>query len=325
MPISLLPQQSLTMELSRTPLEKLLKNKKESICLKLHDSMEFYKSEGMASYSPFLPETLLVGDEEDEYEEIPIVRKPFIRDDNETNESEEDPIQLGDSEDSSEEGDYELHLNLDFSDSDEIVFDYEAEEVEEETKYPAVIGTPFWFGNEDEEQMRYITAKYCNYLKLPEEKKRLIRQPEPFVGRIKRSKVDNAEIFTTFDEVEIYRRSLLPLGSVMPLIRKVFLLTCWSYEDGLPIQFASLPSECSKKMWRDRIVPTSTASILLCLPVYGSDSEYHFFVADSSSLEVTHSPYLLHTIQQWWSYEKYIPQDLRHPQGCPDEEECKGA
>jgi len=321
MPIFMYAQETLMrMELKSCCLDKL--KKKE--LFKLNDSMEFYKSKEEEILAPYSPPTIsepliIIGnDEEDECEEMPILKRFLINEDD-NSETKEDPIDLEDFDDGNDVADLDLQLNVDYSDSDEIVFDSDAEE--EETKIPTVIETPFWFGNEDNEQMRYIAAKYGSFLKLPEEKKRLIRQPEPFVGKIKRNKVDNGDIFTTFDEVEIYRRSLLPLGSVMPIIRTVYVLTSWSFEDGLPIQFASLPTERSRKMWRDRIIPTTGISILLCLPVYDSVTEYHFFVG-RNSLEVTHSPYLLRTIQQWWSYEKYIP---RQPQNFSEEQDCKGA
>jgi len=247
--LSYLP--SVTME-NQTFVEKF--KKKE---FKLQDSMEFYKKQDiLPSSSPkqeFEQETLLVGtDEEDEgnqnEEEAPIVRRLSVckwfdaNDSDSQSESEEGAIQVADLTDELE-GECELDVNLDqFSDSDDIVFaDSDEEEGKEvkkkEKKDSKLIITPFWFGNEDEEQLRHINSNYYRLLKLGEEKKRLIRQPKPFVGRISRIKVDNGEIFTTLDVVEVYRRSLLPPGSIMPLIRKVQILTCWSYEDGLPTNF----------------------------------------------------------------------------------------
>jgi hypothetical protein len=46
--------------------------------------------------------------------------------------------------------------------------------------------------------------------------------------------------FRTLDTVDIFRRGLLPPGTVMPHVKTFNVLTCWSFEEGLPIEIRRL-------------------------------------------------------------------------------------
>jgi len=300
--------------------------------LRLHDSMEYYKQKGLTTGGspPRLPDkaepALLVTSDEDDivFEEenasptTLFLSRFYYPSDSESESDEESKILRECGEDSDEE--CGVNIN-DFSDSDEIIFvDSDQEERKAKNKQ-STVDSPFWFGNEDGDQIKCIMDFYYHTLKLGEEKKRLIRQPEPFVGRVTRQKVQNEEAFVTFDTVEVFRRSLLAPGSVMPLIRTVHMLTTWSFEDGLPEEILPLTNEKQIAPWKGRIVQDAEPSVLLCLPDYGSNG-YHYFVAQQS-LEVTHSPDSLLTTEKRCWYDEYIPENLRHP--CCEEGEYSGA
>jgi len=289
----------------------------------LHDSMEFFKD---SDNSPKQQALLVEDDDGTEALDEQLNINQDLLDQIVEEEDDEVGITFEDNP-----GDFDLHIisQLDLSDCDDIFFDEEQDEPNElkeeaidtkELKEEA-IDTPFWFGFEDQEQLRCINSRYCGNLKLAQEQKRCIRQPEPFVGRIRRQKVDNGDTFTTLDEVEVFQRSLLPPGSMMPLKRKLTILTIWSYDEGLPTTFVPLNHQ-SLHMWRDLIVRDLPASTLLCLPEYGT-KEYNFFVT-AEPAEVTHSPSSLHKIEKRNWYEKYIPDDLRF---SPEtfQEDCRGA
>jgi len=283
-----------------------------------HDSLEFWKERSDDNSSP--PKDFLIIKDNQNSDGIPIKqdsRNTFCEEDDEENfdfdlES------------------FEVRWNLDCEDNSSSIFEEEEDnssifEDEEEISYVLkekdsketdliqneMVNTPFWFGCEDEKQLQCIHSTYFGNLKLAQEQQRCIRQPEPFMGRIRRQKVDNGSIFTTLDEVEVFRRSTVPPGSVMPFVRTVNLLTCWSYDEGLPTDIVSLSRQSLEK-WTKKIVKEIPSSTLLCLPEYGTKA-YHFSVT-SETTDVTHSPSSLHKIEKRNWYQKYIPSDLKHSQ-----------
>jgi len=303
-------QCSMTMEKNIKKLDKL-KYKKLQQMKWLHDSLEDFFKEKEPTPPTHEQEALLVGTyEEDEATnvgyDIPIVKQvlvdKFIKSGSYSDEDDEDyevPT-IGGSK-RRFQNDCELYLNFDYtdSDSDEIIFE---DGVEENN---SIITVPFWFGNEDKDQLRIINAKYYRNLHLEEEKKRLIRQPEPFVGRVTRSQVDNGDIFTTLDVVEIYRRAIRNPSDILPFERKLDLLTCWSYEDGLPISFASL-RENTLHLWKDKLIKGVKSSTLVCLPEYGN-KEYSFGVSQNPLEVITYAPSSLKTTERRGWYEQYVP------------------
>lgn len=57
---------------------------------------------------------------------------------------------------------------------------------------------------------------------------------QPFIGRIRRTQVEN-DLFSTLDEVSIYLRDIKPLGVNLPFSRTVWLLTSWEVGEGIPL------------------------------------------------------------------------------------------
>jgi len=297
-----------------------LKHKKLEQMKWLHDSLEDFFREPTPPTDE--QEALLVGTDEEEDEgtnigyDIPIVKQvlvdKFIKSGSYSDEDDEDDeiTTIGGSK-RRFQNDCELYLNVDYSDSDsdEIIFEDEVEESK------SITTVPFWFGNEDKDQLRIINMKYYRSLHLEEEKKRLIRQPEPFIGRVTRSQVNNGDTFTTLDIVEIYRRAILNPSDVMPFERKLHLLTCWSYEDGLPISFTSLVEKETLKLWQDKLIKNVKSSTLMCRPEYGN-KEYSFTVSQNPLEEMTYAPTSLKTTEQRSWYEQYVPPHHEHKVHC---------
>jgi len=165
------------------------------------------------------------------------------------------------------------------------------------------ISTPFWFGNEDKEQLKSIINSYTKTLRLDEERKKCIRAPVPFVGRVKRTVVPNETGFTTFDAVEVYQRGIVAPGTTMPFKKEVCLLTTWSSEEGLPISCLQIED---KEFLANRDQNEPEFSYLTCLPVYGSSCDYNYFVSNQKQ-DVTYSPLSPRLCSQFW-YSDYIPE-----------------
>lgn len=184
--------------------------------------------------------------------------------------------------DDDEEFNYQDHDDSDYNDDDGDCFDDDYE--------PEHSLTPFWFGNEDKEQLKAIIQVYTKALKLDEEAKTQIRAPQSFVGRIKRIKVSNEKKFTTLDTVDIFTRSLLAPGSVMPLKRRVHTITDWSVEEGLPEKVSIVTDKSEKDAWLEKEDLSTDVSYLFSLPVYGSKHlEFAYLVSDEQR-DVTYSP-----------------------------------
>lgn len=324
------PQQPLSpTQMSSTGLMAVARQREAGMGSRLQDSMEFYKRQGVqVGSSPPSSSSPL------EYSQCREIycradcqsRGNSSQDDDEEEEEEDDGICFEESEgeedddgilfvaDEGEEGnlwsDTEEDEEAEESDSDqddEVVFeDYDGEAVAEPHEK---IETPFWFGNEDRCQIKSIIGSYCSFLKVDEDRKKRIREPEPFVGRVKRVVVyDDEGEFTTMDKVEIFKRSKVPPGTVMPLVKSSCVLTNWSTEDGVPTQFYLLDKKEMQDLWEDRAVPGASVSFLLCMPDFDSPWKEYDYSVSHEVQEVTHSP--RSTKCEETMYAKYIPEDL---------------
>jgi len=133
----------------------------------------------------------------------------------------------------------------------------------------------------------------------------------PFVGRVKRTVVSNETgTFTTLDTVEVYQRGIVAPGTTMPFKKEVCLLTTWSPEEGLPINFLQMDNDGVKQFWANRNQQLPAFSYLTCLPVYGSACDYNYFVSNQKQ-DVTYSPLSPRLCSQFW-YSEYIPDTWKH-------------
>lgn len=148
----------------------------------------------------------------------------------------------------------------------------------EKTPAPATPrdSVPFWFSHEEPEQLRLIFDSYSTTLELEEQRKQCIRAPAPFIGRIKRTQVEE-EPFTTLDEVEIYLREIYPLGTMLPLSRTDWVLTSWDPEEGVPTKIVKLTKQM-RKFWKKRTHGHSS-SYLYCSPLFRTKEEYTYNVS----------------------------------------------
>lgn len=115
---------------------------------------------------------------------------------------------------------------------------------------------------------------------------------QPFVGRVQRVHVDN-DLFTTLDQVSIYKRELMPLGMTLPAVRDVWMLTSWDIEEGLPLRCFEINKDsllgmflllCCNRMltfvpefWQSRAI--GEHSYLYCRPVYNTKQAWEFAVS----------------------------------------------
>jgi hypothetical protein len=160
---------------------------------------------------------------------------------------------------------------------------------------------PFWFNNEDEDQIKTILQQYDLKCGLQERRKNIIRAPPPFVGRVTRTQVRNLE-FATLDKVEIYLLDVLPQWSTLNSTEKLYFLTTWDKESGLPAYSTPLTDKDKIRFWRDRS-STNSISYLYSNPVYQSAGDFRYHVSNQKE-DVTFSavPFI---------FSKYVPTSPR--------------
>lgn len=177
-----------------------------------------------------------------------------------------------------------------YNDHDRDDSDFHDDSIDEEDFEDEVRCIPFWFGNEDKEQLKAIIQIYSKALNLDEDEKTRVRKPPSFIGRIKRIKLNHENKFLTLDTVDVFTRSLLAPGSVMPLKKTVNTITEWSIEEGLPEKVSLVTNKAEKKSWLDKEDLNTGISYLFSFPVYGSRHlEYTYMVSDENK-DVTYSP-----------------------------------
>lgn len=159
---------------------------------------------------------------------------------------------------------------------------------------------PFWYSYEDTDQISEILNSYTETLKLDEEIKSCVRAPPPFIGRVQRIQVDN-DLFTTLDQVSIYKRELLPLGMALPAIRDVWLLTSWDAEEGLPLRFFEISKDSLIEFWQSKAI--GEHSNLYCRPVYHTKHGWDFGVSHDDT-PITYAS-TLHSTDQLFA--PYLP------------------
>jgi hypothetical protein len=135
----------------------------------------------------------------------------------------------------------------------------------------------FWYSREEPEHVNKIFQIYNNKLALNSHLQPNSREPKRFIGKIKRYPINtDPHSFETIDELVINRRDLLPLGRIMPTVKKYHFKTRWSH-DGLPehIQYVPNDSEIlfSVKL-REKCLDVS---YIFCLPVFGAQDKFEYF------------------------------------------------
>jgi len=207
--------------------------------------------------------------------------------DREEDTTEQDLDSEEEKEDDDEE-DYENTSGYDYNDS---------EEEDNDLDNSSCHDVPFWFSHEEADQINEIMNSYTVTLKLDEEIKSCIRAPPPFVGRVQRIHVDN-DLFTTLDQVSIYKRELTPLGITLPAVRDVWLLTSWDVEEGLPLRFFEINKDSLLEFWQTKAI--GEHSYLYCRPVYNTKQGWDFTVSPQDTpityASSIHSPTQLFTM-----------------------------
>jgi len=208
----------------------------------------------------------------------------------------------GDCEESYDEQDLQNEDEEEEDDDDEAsLYDSNDSEEEESDVSPSNChDTPFWYSYEDSDQINGIFNSYTETLKLDEEIKSCVRAPPPFIGRVQRIQVVN-DLFTTLDQVSIYKRELMPLGMALPAIRDVWLLTSWDVEEGLPLRFFEINKDSLLEFWQGKAI--GEHSNLYCRPVYNTKHGWNFGVSHEDTPITYASP--LHSTDQLFTM--YLP------------------
>eukprot|EP01126_Amoeba_proteus_P065169 TRINITY_DN9223_c0_g1_i4.p1 TRINITY_DN9223_c0_g1~~TRINITY_DN9223_c0_g1_i4.p1 ORF type:complete len:237 (-),score=38.14 TRINITY_DN9223_c0_g1_i4:222-932(-) len=186
---------------------------------------------------------------------------------------------------------------------------------------------PFWYSNEERDQLVEIWQKYSCFLSCPYRKTKSRRLPE-FVGKITRVQLhpdseylhdldgDSYEcaddsyqseedwfecddIFCTLDKVEIYRWDLRLLGSTLTMVAFKELITYWDVEQGLPRKFIDI-TDCPPPSYTLDVI-METRSFIHCLPVWSSHFEYEVVRSNEDrSVGYAHEPF---------NFTKYLPRE----------------
>eukprot|EP01130_Rhizamoeba_saxonica_P007138 TRINITY_DN2871_c0_g1_i2.p1 TRINITY_DN2871_c0_g1~~TRINITY_DN2871_c0_g1_i2.p1 ORF type:complete len:247 (-),score=43.77 TRINITY_DN2871_c0_g1_i2:91-801(-) len=134
---------------------------------------------------------------------------------------------------------------------------------------------PFWFGCEDDDQLKVIANEYKGFLGVGGLGRGVF---EVFVGRIIRYAVGSeSDLFTSLDTVDVYRYDAgCPLGGSMTLVSSHYLVTTW--EEGIPIRYFDVTEkEDMREFWYARIIPNSVSYIHI-LPIIFYCKKVLFFM-----------------------------------------------
>lgn len=138
---------------------------------------------------------------------------------------------------------------------------------EDVNQFPSFVALPFWWGNEDQDQLQFIINSYDRLLQLDSERELMIRQPKPFIGKIYRRQVSSNGTFQSVDKVSVFRREALPFGRTMPLTRTHWVISTWNQEAGIPFAQVMISEDVAKRVWLSRVLATSQSTIF-CEPFF---------------------------------------------------------
>jgi hypothetical protein len=84
----------------------------------------------------------------------------------------------------------------------------------------------------------------------------------------------------TFDEISIFRKVFLQIGTEMPFVSKLTCITKWDPHDGLPFECIVLNSLKDLRNFESATLPIT--SYLYCLPEFScsEDTVYHYHVSN---------------------------------------------
>ncbi|KAF2072058.1 hypothetical protein CYY_006624 [Polysphondylium violaceum] len=142
---------------------------------------------------------------------------------------------------------------------------------------------PYWFGQEDETQLKIIFQTYLEFLQIDQEIRQTLRGPKPFIGRVHRRVVHyNNQGFTTLDTVKVYKWEIQPMGRPLALYKSFVLLTQWDQENGIPEKLQKVNSLSNKDYWAKESKDLKSASLghsfIYCSPIFQSDFGFQYSV-----------------------------------------------
>jgi hypothetical protein len=128
------------------------------------------------------------------------------------------------------------------------------------------------------DQIKQLIHEYEHHSQVDAERKKCIRSPKPFVGRVARFQVSESG-FCTLDLVDIYYLDNVPLGAPLKFSHSITFLTTWDEEKGEPLQMRRV-SNHDLRFWKKR-TNHNHVSYLYCQP--------GFILSLSLSLSSIHS------------------------------------
>jgi len=211
-----------------------------------------------------------------------------------------------DVEEEEDDGEEDIEDNKPSNETEEGYFNLDDDE--EEDSKDEDFKTPFWFGNEDSDQIKGILDEMTILLHLDKEIKQCTRQPKPFIGCIRRRKVHHSFQFATLDEIQIFALETVPYGKNIPIKRTAKYLTNWDADEGLPIHSEPLKSSTAR-FWEERVC--GATNYIYCLPIAHRNIKTsnlnrvdQEFVYKSSSCD---QPSIGYYSANSFSYEAFVP------------------
>jgi len=210
--------------------------------------------------------------------------------------------EISDQEETQDPEDYEeFSSEEDCNDSFDSKNEFLTFDSDEEDPPPKRAQIPWWFTHEDKDQIKCILEYYNQYLCLEQKCKSRIREPKLFVGRVKRIPVEGG-IFTTLDRVDIFRKALVGPGIPLPIDSSVYLLTCWSTEEGIPTSCYQVENKSKFRASCENL--PQDPSYLFALPKMQCSNDFEF-CSSLQDREITYWVSALGSLQRYW-YGEYM-------------------
>lgn len=197
-------------------------------------------------------------------------------------------------------------------DLDYFGFDFEASPLDtspdSQSPRPSLSELPHWWGEEDQEHLAAVLTHYDHTTAIDAERKKNIRAPAPFVGRVVRHQVPSVDGLQSLDEVFIYRYELIPFGQTMPLIRTHWVVTTWDQASGLPLHQAIVSNKVADSVWLPR-ARSNNITTIFCEPDASSPSSFVLSIDRDGTTRGTISIGYFNSYNSW---SRFFPESAFH-------------
>lgn len=115
-----------------------------------------------------------------------------------------------------------------------------------------------------QDQIKQYIQEYDQHSQLDSERKRCVRAPKPFIGRVMRVPLSTTD-FCTLDRVDIFYLEPVPLWCPLRYCRSLVFLTTWNSDSGELITMSLITNKEKFKHWESR-QRLQHVSYLYCQP-----------------------------------------------------------